>query len=178
MIRNEVTVRKDRLAAVLFLTTAVLLGCTRSEPRGFSVHLLASDMPATELSTADLNDLDLQEEAIISIEDIIVYSWKTHEIEIAATAYQRIEQLFSLPVEVRGMPFVVCVGSDRIYAGGFWTPASSLSFDGVIILQPSDPDRHVIRIALGYPTPEAFTGKDPRSDRRVLQSLESAGKLR
>lgn len=29
---------------------------------------------------------------------------------------------------------------------------------------------------LGYPCPEALTGKDPRSDQRILQSLEAEGK--
>jgi len=169
---------KVRLAVVLFLAALVLVGCARSKAYGFSMYLLASDMSATEASTVDLYDLDLQEDPILSADDIIAYAWNTHEIEITGTAYERIRRLFSLPVEVRGMPFVVCVGRDRIYGGGFWTPASSLSFDGVIILEPLDPDRHVIRIHLGYPTQEAFSGKDPRSDQRIRQSLESAGKLR
>ncbi|MDH4209321.1 MAG: hypothetical protein OEV76_10635, partial [Anaerolineae bacterium] len=87
-------------------------------------------------------------------------------------------QLFTLPVEVRGIPFVVCVGTDRIYAGAFMTPASSISFDGVVILEPFDVERHVISIALGYPSPEAFTGKDPRSDLRVSESLQALGVLK
>ena len=108
----------------------------------------------------------------------MVYSGKRHEIELTTEAYERIQQIFTQPVSVRGIPFVVCAGSDRIYAGAFWTPLSSISFDGVAIYQPFDPDRRVIRIALGYPTPEAFTGEDPRSDPRILQSLEAAGKLK
>jgi len=135
-------------------------------------------VPATELSIVDLNDLELQEEPILSIDDIIAYSRETHEIELTAEAYERIQQLFTLPAKVRGIPFVVCVGADRIYAGAFWTPVSSISFDGVVICQPFDLDKRVIRIVLGYPCPEAFTGKDPRSDLRVLQSLEAVAKLK
>lgn len=177
VIHSKSSMAKVGLAVTLFLATLVFVGCTRSKADGFSMYLLASDMSAAEASSADLNELDLQEDPILSTDDVIAYAWNTHEIEITGTSFERIRRLFSLPVEVRGIPFVVCVGRDRIYGGGFWTPASSLSFDGVIILQPFDPDRHVIRIDLGYPTQEAFSGQDPRSDQRLRQSLESAGKL-
>jgi hypothetical protein len=173
-----VIINKVRLFVIVFLVASILMGCIPSQAKGFSIYLLADEMPATELSMVDLNDLELQEEPILSTDDIIAYSRETHEIELTAEAYGRIQQLFTLPVEVRGMPFVVSVGADRIYAGAFWTLASSLSFDGVVICQPWDRERHVITIGLGYPSPEAFTGTDPRSDPRVLQSLEAAGKLK
>ena len=170
-------VKKVRLPVIVILIAAILMGCIPSRARGFSICLLADEVPATELSIVDLNDLELQDEPILSSDDIITYSRKRHEIELTAEAYERVEQLFTLPVKVRGMPFVASVGSDRVYAGAFWTPASSVSFDGVVICQPFDPDNHVIRIGLGSSTPEAFTGQDPRFDQRILQSMEAAGKL-
>ena len=169
---------KVSLSVIALVIAPILIGCIPSQARGFSIYLLADDVPATELSIVDLSDLELQEEPILSIDDIIAYSTETHEIELTAEAYARIQRLFSLPVEVGGMPFVVCVGVDRIYAGAFWTLASSISFDGVVICEPYERERHVIRIVLGYPTPEAFSGKDPRSDPRVLQSLEAVGRLK
>jgi hypothetical protein len=170
--------RLPSLSVILFLTALILMGCIPSEARGFSIYLLADEIPATELSTVDLKDLELQEEPILSSDDIITYSWARHEMELTAEAYERVQQLFTLPAKLRGIPFVVCVGTDRVSAGAFWTPVSSISFDGVVICQPFDPDQHVIRIGLGYPCPEAFTGKDPRSDQRIRQSLEAAGKLK
>jgi hypothetical protein len=169
-------VKKIRL--ILIVTALILTGCIASKAGGFSIYLLAKEIPSSELSTVDLNDLQLQKEPILSSDDIITYSKQTHEIEVTAVAYERIQRLYSLPVEVRGMPFVVCVGRDRVYAGAFWTPLSSLSFDGVVILQPLNTDRRVIKIELGYPGWEAFTGKDPRSDQRIMRSLEAAGKLK
>jgi hypothetical protein len=169
---------KVSMSLILLLIAPILMGCIPSQARGFSIYLLADEVPATELVMFDLNDLELQEEPIVSGDDIVAYSRETHEIELTADAYERIQQLFTLPVEVRGIPFVVCVGAERIYAGGFWTPASSISFDGVVISQPFDPDERVINIGLSYPSLEAFTGEDPRSDPRVLQWLEEAGKLR
>jgi hypothetical protein len=190
------------ISAILLVITSVVMGCapsptpspvpspttlptpspspspTTPEAGEFSIYLLAGEVPTSELSTVDLRDLDLQDEPIVSETDIIAYTWDTHEIELTAEAYQRIRDPFALPVRVSGMPFVVCVGADRIYAGAFWTPASSISFDGVVILEPFDVDSRVISIVLGYPSPEAFTGKDPRSDPRILQSLDAAGKLK
>ncbi len=162
----------------VILLALILVGCTPSKADGFSIYLLANEIPSSELSIVDLNDLRLQEEPTLSVDDIITYSKNTHEIEVTAEAYERIQQLYSLPVRVDGMPFVVCVGRDPVYAGAFWTPVSSLMFDGVIILQPFDRDEHVIKIGLGYPTPAAFGGEDPRSDPRILQSLEATGKLK
>jgi len=153
-------------------------GCTSSTTGEFSIRLLAQDMPPAEMSKVDLNSLRLQEQPIISIDDIMAYSKETHEIELTAPAYGRIQQLFSLPVDVDGIPFVVCVGRDPVYAGAFWTRSSSLIFDGVVIVQPFEANKHTIRISLGYPTPEVFRGTDPRSDPRVLQALELADKLR
>jgi len=153
-------------------------GCTSSTTGEFSIRLLALDIPPAEMSKVDLDSLRLQEQPIISIDDIMAYSKETHEIELTAPAYERIQQLFSLPVDVDGIPFVVCVGRDPVYAGAFWTPASSLSFDGVVIMQPFEANKHTIRITLAYPTPEAFSGTDPRSNPKVLQALELAGKLK
>lgn len=170
--------KKARLSGVVLMIALILMGCIPSEARGFSIHLLADEVPAIELSIVDLNGLELLEAPILSDDDIITYSKTRHEMELTAEAYERIGQLFTLPAKVRGIPFVVCVGPDRIYAGAFWTPVSSITFDGVVICQPFDLDKRVIRIGLGYPCLEAFTGKDPRSDERILRSLEAAGKLK
>ena len=181
MIRKKVGV-----SVVAILIASMVMGCvpsetpspTPSETGEFSIYLLADEVPASQPAEVDLSDLQLQEEPIVSAEDITMYSKESHEIELTADAYQRIQQLFVLPVQVQGIPFVACVGADRIYAGAFWTPASSISFDGVVICEPFDVDGHVISIVLGYPAPEAFTGQDPRSDPRVFESLEALGKLR
>ena len=170
--------KRVQVSVMLLLTVLVLTSCVPAPAGGFSVYLLADDGPATELLQVDLQDLQLQEEPILSADDVIAYSWESHDIELTPEAFGRIRQLFAKPLEVRGIPFVVSVDTDRIYAGAFWTPASSTSFDGVVIPQPLDPQQHAVGIELGYPSPEAFTGRDPRSDQRILRSLEARGKLR
>ena len=164
---------------VLLLTVALACGgCAAPKTGEFAIYLLAEDLPLAEWSPADLNSLALQEQPVIASDDIVAYARETHEIKLTAAAYERVQGLYTLPVDTDGRAFVVRVGEDRIYAGAFWTPASSLSFEGITIMQPWEEDRHVIHIGLGYPTPEAFRGADPRADSRVLQALEQAGKLR
>lgn len=160
---------------VIALVTA---GCQTRENGDFAIYLLAQDVASVELAKVDLDQLALEEGPIISAEDIVTYDQTTHEIELTQAAYARIQQIFPLPVKVDGIPFVVCVGEQPIYAGAFWTPLSSLSFDGVVIMQPFDTDGTTIRIVLGYPGPDAFMGRDPRADERVMKALQAAGKLK
>ena len=62
--------------------------------------------------------------------------------------------------------------------GAFWTPISSLSFDGVTIWKPySSQGPRVITLELGYPSSSFYGGKDPRNSAEILNSLEQAGKL-
>ena len=153
-------------------------GCAPPKAGGFAISLPAEDVRTADVPWDDLSSLELEKQPIISTDDIVAYTKETHEIELTAAAYERVQGLYTLRVDVDGMPFVVCVGDDRIYAGAFWTPASSLIFEGVIIMQPFETDKHVIHIGLGYPTPEAFRGADPRSDPRVMQALDRTGKLK
>ena len=74
------------------------------------------------------------------------------------------------------MPFVVAVDAEPIYSGAFYTPASSISYDGVVIMQPFAAATPTIQIGLGYPGVEAFTGTDPRSDPRIVTRLQLVNK--
>jgi len=122
-----------------------------------------------------VSHLELADEPLISIKDIISYRKETHEIELTATAHERVSKL---EVPVNGKVFVVCIDRCPMYWGAFWTPISSISFDGVTILKPLPSDRYLIQLQLGYPSPEFFTGTDPRPDPGIVQSLERANKLR
>ncbi len=169
--------RHSLVAIATLLLSLFAASCGRADQGEFAIYLLKEPMTAAQALARPLGSLQLGER-IIANPDIVSYTRATHEIELTAQAYARVQELFKLPVEVAGKPFVVCVGNERIYVGAFWTPLSSLSFDGAYILQPFEPDRRTIRIDLGYPSREAFTGQDPRADPRIMQSLEMAGKLR
>lgn len=169
--------KKTALLLIIILTLAVS-GCQPDRSDAFAIYLLAQDISAVKVAQIDIDQLALESEPIISSDGIISYVKANHMIELTPAAYTRIQQIFPMPVRVDGIPFVVCVGKERIYTGGFWTPLSSLSYDGVIIMQPWDTNATTIYISLGYPAPEAFTGNDPRADPRIMDALEKAHKLK
>lgn len=167
----------------LFVTWIAIVGLTLSSCQSiqeskFAIYLLAQEVPATELSQLDIERLTLQSSPVLSTHDIVSYDKADHTLELTHDAYVRIQQIFPMPVKVDGIPFVVCVGNERIYLGAFWTPLSSLSYDGIVIMQPLDDTQTTIQIHLGYPAPEVFTGNDPRADPRIIKALEQSGKLK
>jgi hypothetical protein len=124
----------------------------------------------------DLDEVPLEIDAFLTQDDILSYEAETHGFDLTPEAVARLEAL-TLPMS--GRAFVVKVGPDRIYAGAFWTPLSSLSFDGIVIklLPGLLREGHAYRVELGYPGSGFFTGPDPRADPRIMQALEQSGRL-
>ncbi len=168
--------RLGHVCALLFLS-ALIVGCASADENGFAIYLLKERMTGVQAQKVALDALPIGER-IIATGDIVSYSQASNEIELTPQAYARVQALFKPPVQVAGIPFIACVGNQRIYMGAFWTFVSSQSFDGVVILQPFAGDRRIVRIDLGYPGPAGLTRDDPRADPRILESLAKAGKLK
>jgi hypothetical protein len=164
----------------IILTSIILLcvlsassGCSNTEGEGFAIYLTKDDIPPAQLSI--LSHVDIEEKPLISIDDIIAYNDSFHEITLTENAYQRI---VILEVPVGGRSFMVCVDKQPIYAGAFWVPFSSMSFDGVTIWKPLGfQETSTIRIELGYPSSSFYKGEDPRDNAQIIESLKQAGKL-
>ncbi len=150
-----------------------------------AIYLTAEGVTPTDLLPEDagpegtirsLDEIPLQAEPLLTLVDIVSYDAVTHAFTLTVEATERLAQL---AVSVAGPPFVLTVDGEPIYAGAFWTPLSSLSYDGVVImLMPTgEPAFEIYRIELGYPGSDFFRGDDPRSDPRVMEALEKAGKL-
>jgi hypothetical protein len=141
--------------------------------KGFAIYLTQQDIPPTQIEA--LSHVNLADRPVISSEDVITYNAQTHEIRLTDQAFERICEL-EVPVE--GRAFMVCVDKQSVYWGAFWTPISSISFDGVTIWQPySSQDPSVITLELGYPSSSFYGGEDPRDNPEILRSLEQDGKL-
>ena len=154
-------------------TIIILGGCTASKGEGFAIYLTKEDIPPDQMQA--LSHVDIADQPIISIGDIIAYNAQTHELKLTDTSFKRISQL---EVPVRGKPFLVCVDKRPIYWGAFWTPISSMSFNGVTIWKPlGSQDIKVISLELGYPSSSFYSGEDPRNNAEVMRLLEQAGKL-
>jgi hypothetical protein len=164
------------ISIVAFILFGILLlsgGCAVKQGEGFAIYLTRDDIPPAQMEA--LSHVDITGEPIISSEDIVTYNAQTHEMKLTPGAFERISQL---EVPVRGKSFLVCVDKAPLYWGAFWTPVSSISFDGVTIWQPLTPkEPYVVTLELGYPSSSFYGGEDPRSDPAVMKSLEQAGKL-
>ncbi len=131
------------------------------------------DIYPTEVE--DFRCLNIADTPIIGIDDIITYNNLIHELQLTDSAYDRISQL---EIPVRGKAFLVCVDRKPIYWGAFWTPISSMSFNGVTIWKPlSTQKSKIITLELGYPSAAFYNGKDPRNNSEVIKALEQADKL-
>jgi hypothetical protein len=154
---------------VLFMSS----GCPTPDHEGFAIYLTKEDIPPSQMEA--LSHIDIADQPIISMGDIITYNAQTHELKLTDTGFERISQL-EVPIE--GKTFLVCVDRAPIYWGAFWTPISSMSFDGVTIWKPlSIQGPKVITLELGYPSSSYYVGEDLRNGPEILKSLEQAGKL-
>lgn len=151
---------------------------SRNDIGEFSIYLVKHEIPSDMILEADLDHLELEEVPVLSLADITAYTWETHEMELTPSAYGRLAELQVSTSLLAGLPFVICVGPERVYGGAFWTSYSSAVFGGIVIdVYPAEKYRPV-RIQLGYPSAAWFTGEDLRADPRIFRSLEEAGKLR
>lgn len=169
------------ITTIFYLSSNLAPSLASAPPQNagtFAIYLLDSEVPATDLANVDLKRCSDRNPPIISTEDILTYTKDTHELELTKPAYGRVQQLFGAPVRVAGIPFAACVGEEPIYVGAFWSPASSLSHGGVVIVQPFSTEEQTIRITLGYASPVVYVDSDPRADRRIMEALDTAGKLK
>jgi len=126
------------------------------EPTGerFGIHLLSSGA------------------LVISDDDIVSYNQTSYEIVLGETGVARIRELGLIPVD--GTGFAVMVDGHTIYIGAFWTPISSIGYNGVVLMIEI-PVPNALKFELGYPGPSE--GPDPRDDPRIADVFRSLGKL-
>lgn len=162
---------------ILVLCAFVLAGCASeaAEPADeVAIYLPAQPMSGREILAADLNNLELQPEPLIPASEIVRYSASKHDLTLTLAGMTRLPG-FKIPVN--GMGFVICVGKKPIAAGAFWTPISSLSFEGLTIQVPITRGDTRVHLYSGYPGFDEPLPNDPRDDPRLLNALQRAGKL-
>jgi len=84
----EKLVKGIRLLASLILVVLAAGGCVSQKGEGFSIYLLARDMPVSRMPV--ISHVELADEPLISINDIISYKKEIHGIKLTADAYQRV----------------------------------------------------------------------------------------
>jgi hypothetical protein len=110
-------------------------------------------------------------------QQILSYNWTTHSITFRSDADVKGRDS-DIPNLVSGVPFSVTANGVTCYRGVLTSSSSSNSQTCTVIdISPWKPKPRVLQIELGYPTPDAFQGVDPRGDERVRSSLIALGKL-
>ncbi|HTY81214.1 MAG TPA: hypothetical protein VMB24_00365 [Dehalococcoidales bacterium] len=161
------------LVFIIFNCFIIVGGNLAIKPGEFAIYLTKDDIPPVQMLY--LSHYDISEKPVISQRDIVTYNEQTHELKLTPSSFERIA---SLDVPVQGRSFVVCVGKKPVYWGAFWNPVSSISFNGVTIWKPyTDQDPAIVKLELGYPSPDFYSGNDPRNSPEILKNLEHAGKL-
>jgi hypothetical protein len=130
------------------------------------------------MKETNLSEIRLEYKPLLNVDDVVTYFWDTHEMQLTASASQRVARLARSRLSMGGLPFVVCAAGEPIYGGALWTSYSSATYDGIVINVYPARFGQPLPIRLGYPTPEWFTGEDLRPDPRIYRSLEEAGKLK
>ncbi len=164
-----------RFAIVLSFILVWLLSACGPKQGHFAIYLPAENTTPAEMTQLPLERLKLSDKMLLAPDDIVAYEQNTHKLILTAEGY---EKLLLQEVPMDGLPLIAAVGDQPVYPIALWTPLSSATFDGLIIMQPFEPDAREVFILTGYPTDKFFSGVDPRSQQIILDSLKADKKLR
>jgi hypothetical protein len=139
---------------------------------GFAIYLPPGDVSPQNMP--DLNSVELPTSPFIGLNDIVSFNPENYQLTLTPDAVNRI---IALQIGVYGKSFVVCVDRLPVYWGAFWTPISSVPFDGIAIEQPLNNQTDTVTIQTGYPTSSFFTGTDRVDDAAIQESFRQVGKL-
>jgi len=152
--------------------STLVYSCTGNQNDGLAIYLTRGEIPPERMPF--LNQVDIAEKPVISIDDIVSYDPAIYLFTFTAGAYERI---YKLPVPVGGSTFLVCINKQPVYWGAFWTQVSSLHFPGVTIWKPLKYEEpYELKLELSS-TSALYHNVDPRNNPEILQELEKADNL-
>jgi len=154
---------------------SVLLSCSsptdNNTTDSFAIYLLQdSSLSAWATESTPITDLILAQEAFITEDDLKSYTWVTHTFELIDDKDLAFKEFILSKGNVRGVPFVVLVGSERIYYGTFWWPYSS-------VVPPHCARIMTLITESTYTISLADGATDKRSNPKIYNALKRAGVL-
>ena len=163
-----------KVVSGLSLCSVLLLGC--SDPYAsivsddFSIYLADPGYTVQQLVAGELelDDLVIDAEPILTLDDIISYTWSVHELDVTPAARAR------LASAELGRVFVVTALDDRMYMGAFWESWSSVAPVDISISK-----WHLENQDTPFPIWNFVEegAEDLRADSKIRRVLEAAGKL-
>jgi hypothetical protein len=125
-------------------------------------------------SNEDFGIYLLEDELVVSGNDILSYNKTSHEIKLSQEGIDRLTTL-----ELVRKPFEVRLGDRVIYNGSFWSAIiSSTSSSAVIIdvLLIQSGSTSILKIDPCYPI-QMCEGQDPRNNPEIFEYFQRTGKL-
>jgi hypothetical protein len=113
------------------------------------------------------------DQLVITDEDMVWYNKTSYQMRLTEDGLSKLE---ALTVPVHGVPFVAKLSGEEVYNGSFWTPISSVPYNGLVIEILRD-NNTIVEIQRGYPSSEFFAGTDPRNNSELLEYFQEIGKL-
>jgi hypothetical protein len=160
---------------VVSLWLIALIGCDSgagsSELAEFAIYLLKdSKLTAAQVWSQPLESVVLADSPFLSTGDLASYNWQTHEFSVSATVDSQLATFRRTLGPTGGIPFVVVVGTERIYLGAFWYGYSSMICQVPFIDAIGNPHRI-------NKCQSVLISQDSRIDPRIYRSLKAAGIL-
>lgn len=132
---------------------------------GLNMYFLKDEnLTGSDVSNADINDLELQKPPFVSQGNIQMYDTSVNIIYL--------NESISIPdmVSVFGKPFVVATDTFRQYIGVLWPMFSSGVYSGPVIdVAPKFYSNDVVKLSMGRARPPA---PDPRLNDTIIQILK------
>ncbi len=160
---------------IIFCLPFILLSCKQSTSNeafdgSFAIYLLQdSTITAMNAFSQPLENLTLATSAFLTVNGLKSYIWASHSFELTDQMRTIYEQYLLSHGNTSGVPFVVTIGSDRIYLGTFWWSYSSSMPPACAVIEAIAPLPYKIQLANG--------AIDKRSDSRIYYSLKISGVL-
>jgi hypothetical protein len=165
-----------RVIAV-FILLAFLAGCTDpvepvEQAAEFGIFLLSNDtLNTNDVKHISLDELMLKENPLINIDDVVLYHWSDHTIDLTDDGFAKFKSVEGMVRSTYGLPFVVVVHGEKVYLGTIYPYYSSYIH----------PDLPYIGVSpfLSLTIERAADNRvaDVRSDERVYNALRRRGKL-
>jgi hypothetical protein len=175
----------NNILKILFCIT-LFWGCKKDEikTKGMEFYLLEDDSSFNSFENSckdfDFNNQKLQAAPIITNEDVISYNWRSHEITIRQSAYERLKNYRDKFFPI--YPLVLVINGERVYGLFYKYAILALGCATTLIGEsgrgniPKDKGENLI-IVHGQVFDRSTLGKDPRGDKRIYDYLKSTGRL-
>lgn len=160
---------------LICLCLIALIGCDSGTNSGewaeFAIYRLKDlSLTAAQVWNQPLERLSLSDRPFLATDDLTSYKWQTHEFTVTASVDSQLALFRRTLGPTGGIPFVVVVGTDRIYLGAFWYGYSSMIPQVPFIDAIGDPHRI-------NKCESVLVLEDKRNDDRIHRALKGAGIL-